>query len=70
MNRTTNITTVFVCVIQPILEQVLAVVMAKSAIVNVMQTDTTGDSRLSKRPFSLVKGKIIIFAKDNPPKDT
>ena len=37
---------------------------------NVVQTDITGGSRLSERPFSLVKGYIIIFAKDNPPKDT
>ena len=30
-----------------------------------MQTDTTGGPRLSKPPFSLVEGYIIIFAKDN-----
>ena len=32
--------------------------------------NTTGASRLGERPFSLVKGYTIIFAKDNPPKDT
>ena len=37
---------------------------------NVVQMDTTGGSRLGEQPFSLVKGYIIIFAKDNPPKDT
>ena len=37
---------------------------------SVIQKDTTGGSRLGERPFSLVKRYIIIFAEDNPPKDT
>ena len=65
-------TTVFVCATQPILKQAIAVVMpeARSAMANVAQTDTTGGSILGERPFSIVKGYIISFAEDNPPKDT
>ena len=62
MNRTTKITTAFVCVIQPISEWVLAIVMV-NAMVNVVQMDMTGGSRLGEHPFSLVKGYIIILLK-------
>ena len=44
MNRTTIMMTVFVCVIQPILKQAIAVVIpeARSAMANADQMDTTG----------------------------
>ena len=53
MNRTTIMTTVFVCAIQPILEQAITVVTpeARISMVNVAQTDTTGGSRHDHRIF-------------------
>ena len=49
-NRTMIITIVFVCEIQPILEQAIAVVTpeARIAMVNITKTDMTGGSRLAE----------------------
>ena len=52
-------TTVFVCAIQPILKQAIAVVMpeARSAMANVALTDTTGGSILEN--LSITKPLVI-----------
>ena len=59
MNRTTIMKTMFVCAIQSILKQAIAVVMpeARSAMANVAQTDKTGDSILEN--LSIAKPLVI-----------
>ena len=58
MNRMMIMMTVFVCVIQPILKQAIAVVVpeARSAIANVAQTDTTGGSSHDHHTFIVSYG--------------
>ena len=66
MNWMTIMTTSFVCVIQPILKQDIAVVMPKAriAMANVAQTDTTGGSILETFGYQVkVRSTNIIHLK-------
>ena len=68
MSRTTIMTTVFVCAIQPILKWELAVVMpeARRAMANVAQMDTTGGSNHDHHTFIVSYGGAIVPPKKTP----